>query len=42
MIVIPLVSVVVLSAVIVAIENGDDIIYDSLCGMCYVREGGDI
>lgn len=26
----------------VAIENGDDIVYDSLCGMCYVREGGDI
>ena len=24
----------------VAIENGADIIYDSLCGTCYVREGG--
>jgi thymidine kinase len=24
----------------VAIENGDDIVYDSLCGTCYVREGG--
>lgn len=26
----------------VAIENGDDIVYDSLCGTCYVREGGTI
>lgn len=26
----------------VAIENGDDIIYDSLCGNCYQREGGTI
>ncbi len=24
----------------VAIENGNDIIYDSLCGTCYIREGG--
>jgi thymidine kinase len=24
----------------VAIENGDDIVYDSLCGVCYIREGG--
>ncbi|HCR55673.1 TPA: thymidine kinase [Candidatus Saccharibacteria bacterium] len=26
----------------VAIENGADIVYDSLCGRCYVREGGKI
>lgn len=26
----------------VAIENGADIVYDSLCGRCYVREGGTI
>ncbi|MBP9668035.1 thymidine kinase [Candidatus Saccharibacteria bacterium] len=24
----------------VAIENGDDVVYDSLCGNCYMREGG--
>jgi len=24
----------------VAIENGEDIVYDSLCGKCYIREGG--
>lgn len=26
----------------VAIENGEDVIYDSLCGACYMREGGSI
>ncbi len=26
----------------VAIENGDNIVYDSLCGKCYIREGGTI
>lgn len=26
----------------VAIENGDDIVYDSLCGKCYIRKGGTI
>ena len=26
----------------VAIENGEDVIYDSLCGACHMREGGSI
>jgi len=26
----------------VAIENGEDVVYDSLCGVCYVQKGGQI